>query len=294
MRLIVIGFVLFLAIFFLPNRGYFILQAQEANTSSPATPNIIPGSLATYVINLKRAEERYATLLPYVEKLGFPFERFEAVDGSHLNHEALAAVLDIEQYVKHLRQNPKKGTIGCYLSHVNLWKQFLATQSEFALILEDDIVFDPLKVASAVRELASIPEDWDVVLLEIHHRGFPLCIKKLRHGSLCVHLFNITHTGAYLINRKAAAAYVKHAFPMTMPIDHFFTRGWEMDLKVRAVERPRLVQQRGTESFIEGSENLEGSHNQSLLKRFYRASYTAQTQLIRFIANLGAYLKTAL
>jgi glycosyl transferase family 25 len=55
-----------------------------------------------------------------------------------------------------------------------------------------------------------------------------------RHG-LAVMLSRCTGSSAYVVNRRAAQAYVDHLLPMTLPYDHVYDQGWHFGLKVRMV-----------------------------------------------------------
>ena len=44
-------------------------------------------------------------------------------------------------YYKEIIRNSKYGNIGCYLSRLNLWKKINDENIDYALIIEDDIVF---------------------------------------------------------------------------------------------------------------------------------------------------------
>jgi GR25 family glycosyltransferase involved in LPS biosynthesis len=94
---------------------------------------------------------------------------------------------------------------------------------------------------------------WDIVSFEMLHNGMPFTVAELNENhDLSFYLFRVAHTGAYLINREAAKKYLSKSYPIKMPIDHFFTRSWEFDIKFRGIE-PRIIFQRGEDSVIESS-----------------------------------------
>ena len=77
---------------------------------------------------------------------------------------------------------------------------------------------------------------WDMVKLSAVHSGTPQPYLQLAPGhQLAVMLSRCTGSSAYLINRRAAQAYVAGLLPMSLPYDHVFDQGWTFGLKVRMV-----------------------------------------------------------
>jgi glycosyl transferase family 25 len=78
--------------------------------------------------------------------LYIPFEFFDAIDGNYLlnTKESLSDYLkDILYYrYQYISSDTKltSGEIGCFLSHVLLWKKIINENISPALILEDDII----------------------------------------------------------------------------------------------------------------------------------------------------------
>ena len=80
--------------------------------------------------------------------------------------------------------------------------------------------------------------------------GFSVRTAKLSVGLDVVGYFGKqTGTVAYLINRKAAGAYVANLLPMRLPIDHAFGQPWVFGIRMRGV-RPFPVKTGDFESDI--------------------------------------------
>ena len=273
--------------------GYFVLDnhadkqilVQQKQNSSPKS---IEYSVGAYVINLDRSIGRYEYVKNTIYKLGLPLERISAVDGATLSPEQIKQVADLQSYNIFLGHAPERGTIGCSLSHIKAWQKFLDSNLDFAVIFEDDISFEPEKLRSTIDNLIENQTMWDVVSFEIHHRGMPLTIKSLSNRqNLVIYLTNVSHAGAYMLNRSAAEKLLAKALPIKMPIDHYFTRGWELDIKFTGIE-PRLVHQTFGQSDIAQTKTF--NHDQKIsLGYIRRALYTIQSSLIRFIYNLKIY-----
>lgn len=271
--------------------GYFILDSAELKWDM-SNVDVKKSSIGVYVINLESSKERYEYIKDNIASLGFPQLRIDAVDGRKMSKSEIDAKVDIEKYKSFSKSLPNVGTIGCYLSHVHVWEEFLRSEFEFAIIFEDDISFDPQKVRSVIDDLLEVSALWDVVTLEQKHRGLPLTIKKFKNDQeLVVYLAEVTHSGAYIINRKAAANLLKKALPIRIPLDHYFTRGWELDLRFTGIENPRLIKQTFGESDI-GKTQAMSEEEVSCINKLKRSMYKFQSYIIRFLYNSKIYIQT--
>ena len=197
--------------------------------------------LQTWVINLDRAPDRLARISTQLQALALPFERLAAVDARALKPEQMAA-LDGAAYRRKHGMTPALGELGCYLSHVEAMRQFLLSEARFALILEDDVLLHA-SLPAVLRGLLANPGRWDLVKLSAVHSGTPVSVLNLSAGPapqphLAVMLSRCTGSSAYLVNRRAAQAYLRNPgglLPMQLPYDHVFDQGWRFDLKVRLV-----------------------------------------------------------
>ncbi|MDP1648790.1 MAG: glycosyltransferase family 25 protein [Rubrivivax sp.] len=191
----------------------------------------------TWVINLDRAPERLARISGQLQRLGLPYTRLPAVDARALT-PAQRAALDEPAYRRQHGMTPVPGELGCYLSHVEAMRLFLASDAACALILEDDVLLHD-SLPAVLRGLMQHMARWDMVKLSGVHSGTPLPYLELAPGHhLAVMLSRCTGASAYVINRPAARAYLHGAqplLPMKLPYDHVFDQGWRFGLKVRLV-----------------------------------------------------------
>jgi len=86
-----------------------------------------------YVINLKRSTERKNNMIKQLENCPIPWTIIEAIDGTKkLPSDSIP--------IKPIRPM-KPGEIGCFLSHIKVWKTFLANvDTTIAIIMEDDCI----------------------------------------------------------------------------------------------------------------------------------------------------------
>ena len=155
---------------------------------------------------------------------------------------------------------------------------------------EDDVSFDHTKLLSTIEQLIQNHKLWDIVSFNLEHRGTPLSIKNLSNNQrLVVYLTEVTFSGAYLINREAAAKLLKNALPIKMPIDYYFTRTWKLNLRFTGIE-PRLVHQTfGTSDIYYTKKPI--NNNKNIFPKMNRAIYKLQSYTMRFLYNLKIYIK---
>ncbi len=204
-------------------------------------------AVSTWVINLDRAPERLAAISAQLQRLGLPWQRLPAVDARALT-PAQAAQLDEAAYRRKHGMTPVLGELGCYLSHVEAMRRFLASDAPFALLLEDDVQLHD-SLPAVLQALLHHPQRWDVVKLSGVHSGTPVPVLALGDGGpneggpgeghrLAVMLSRCTGSSATLMNRRAAQVYLQEPgglLPMQLPYDHVFDQGWRFGLKLRMV-----------------------------------------------------------
>ena len=109
------------------------------------------------------------------------------------------------------------GAVSCYLSHLTIIREFLASTADYALVLEDDLcLHDADRLDSLVNEFAG-KSTWDIALL-----GWGRTMR--RHADGRAHLFPsskkfVYGAHAYMVTRKAANYLVKYGYPIEMQWD---------------------------------------------------------------------------
>jgi glycosyl transferase family 25 len=285
MKIIKIITLLLLAVILIYPVGYYVLP--DATLQENRTKSSVEG-VGCYIVNLDRSTERYQQILPLVKSLNLPYERISAVDGSKLTEEDLQKVVDFKMYAQYMGHMPKNGTIGCSLSHIELWKRFLASNFKYALVFEDDVTFEPDALNQSVIGALKQDKLWDICSFEVYHRGLPVKVRDITKDThLFYYLLKVTHTGCYMISRQAAQKLLAKALPIKIPVDHYFTRGWELGLTFAGVE-PRVVHQKEGHSEIERSARVK---NDSVTASRVKLLYEVQTSLIYFWYNLKQYVQ---
>jgi glycosyl transferase family 25 len=246
--------------------------------------------LQTWVINLDRAPERLARISAQLQALGLPHTRLPAVDARALKPEQRAA-LDVAAYRRKHGMTPVLGELGCYLSHAEALRLFLATGAASALILEDDVLLQS-SLPAVLEGLLANPGRWDMVKLSAVHSGTPVKVLKLSPGhDLAVMLSRCTGSSAYLVNRRAAQAYLREPgglLPMQLPYDHVFDKGWRFGLKVRLVTPTPCAHDSEIASTIEAAPG--GSRKFHWTQRWSTYAYRLGNEWRRLVYGLAQTL----
>ena len=141
-------------------------------------------TLAIYLINLDRATARRDAALAQLSALGLTAEIVPAVDGATLTPAQLAGYDRAGALAKSGR-TLSAGEIGCYLSHVDCARRFLASGADHALVLEDDFHADadlPAFLQALAAHLGP-RADWDVVNLGNAAKRFATTSAPITSGS---------------------------------------------------------------------------------------------------------------
>lgn len=111
------------------------------------------------------------------------------------------------------------GEIGCYMSHIGVWRSFLDSQYEIALVLEDDVVFHKDFLVD-LHEAVKSSTKWDMLKLNKIRAKFPVSQLKIGDYQLSAFAGSFTGMSAYLVNWNCAEHLLLKMLPIRRPIDH--------------------------------------------------------------------------
>lgn len=174
--------------------------------------------IPVFVISLERVPERRVSISQHLTNLGIEYRLIDAVDGKAMTSSQIAEIVASGK-----KMHP--GAVGCYLSHINVYKIIRDENIKVALVLEDDALLD-----HRVRNLllnGCDYLDWDYCFLDCddHNDQGPVFYdadsgRVLGAGFTAYSLSSGPQTThAYLITRSAAMNRLTHAFPLEWPID---------------------------------------------------------------------------
>ena len=222
----------------------------------PINSTSIPKSeIKTFVINLDRSPDRYAQLMPQLDKNKLYYERFSAVDGykikiqnstngeiffgsdvktkemfSQVNYIISCPSFD-SNYLppEHKKLNLTAGELGVYCSHMEIWNNMVANNAKYTLILEDDALLSPGFEGKLDKIISNLPEDWDMVFLHLETHLGTMGDKTIKHNRYLDKVkANDRHfwcATAYLVNTESAKKLFKLAENFSLPIDIIMSVG---------------------------------------------------------------------
>jgi GR25 family glycosyltransferase involved in LPS biosynthesis len=127
------------------------------------------------VINLPHNEDRLIQFKKQYKESdlnSLPLQVFVAVDGKKIEIKEYVTKDSYDQIMRTETEGYRlkhkdltRGAVGCYLSHISIYKQLLQDpEYDFYIIFEDDAVFnnDVLKYINYI--MSKTPKDWDIIL----------------------------------------------------------------------------------------------------------------------------------
>ena len=174
-----------------------------------------------YFINLEKRKDRYKRFNIKFQNSDFNmnYELFKAFDGiqvdlgKYVTQNTLNEILQTERNGKRkYHYQLTRGAIGCYLSHVTIWKDILENNIKQALILEDDANLPKRFNEKLEEKIKFVPKDYDIILLGCK------CLKcKKMEGYRKVKRFRLLHS--YIITNNCIKKIYNKMFPIKQQID---------------------------------------------------------------------------
>jgi len=171
----------------------------------------------TFVINLDRRPDRMMRMSEQLNALGIPFKRIAAVDARSVPD----ADVDRHFAARGLFGRVPKGDQCCTLSHVEFYRQLLASGARYGLVLEDDVELRA-DAARLLADLSWLPEEVRLIKMEAIvpfvlvgplkpvGNGFSVAPLRSKHSG----------TGAYIIERSLAQWILDEIKVWPITIDH--------------------------------------------------------------------------
>lgn len=174
------------------------------------------------VVTLARRPDRWQAALRNLRASGIHhIIKAEGVDGRQLSDAQIAELAaspgDVNRPLDEYLQLTRPA-IGCFLSHLAIWKRFLQSGEERILIVEDDAVpsadFTPER---ARQVMAALPPDADMLLL-----GCTIMdgLAEPTSGPMFTRIFYYNGTYAYLLTRTGCLALLPHMLPLRTHVDN--------------------------------------------------------------------------
>jgi glycosyl transferase family 25 len=175
-----------------------------------------------WVINLESRPDRLQSIGKQLDSMNIEWSRLNAIDGKNCDE----TVLNIS--ARHGKIGSlSEGVRGCTASHYKFWQEFISSDEEFAIVLEDDVKLSE-EFKKLICDLTWIPKNANIIKLEKFTSNRP---SKLLLGHPITTALGKTRqirrmysrhcgTGAYLISRAGAIKAIDWKKPFSVPIDH--------------------------------------------------------------------------
>jgi glycosyl transferase family 25 len=225
-----------------------IIESISFNDGAPVKINK-DYKITTYVINMDQAKDRLLHIESGLGGLNIPFVRQPGVVGIDLHFPSENFSAWSYKYLHGRQWAPRE--LGCYLSHMECLKKFIASDADYALILEDDVSIhqDLVKLIDSAMDFRS---EWNMLRLSTVNRGKWWSVRDLGNGSsLAVCLTREKGAGGYLVDRKAAMQMIKHLLPMRLAWDIAFDLEWLLGFKTLGIYPMPISQKSDFESQIQ-------------------------------------------
>jgi GR25 family glycosyltransferase involved in LPS biosynthesis len=210
--------------------------ASEPGAPSASVAHITHQNVAAWVISLARTPHRYAVFRAnsWAHQVFPRLAAFAATDGlaldvardARISAHGRAAILRGER--RSHSGLATRGMAGLYVSHVDVWRAFLASGEPVGLVFEDDALVQAdagPRFDAALRALPNSTLAWDLdlwllgVVAVLEERPAARAL-----GPGWTRVTNFFGTQAYLLTRRGAQRLVAHAYPMTDQIDAYMAR----------------------------------------------------------------------
>jgi len=247
------------------------------------------GKVGVYYINLERSQERNQKMIEQLGSFAYPVKRVPGVDGKLLSIQTINQLVDYKTFEIVKGVPAVLGEIGCYLSHLKCWQEFYESDNEYAVILEDDALFDCRELETSIKELLKRSNDWDICRFD--YTGKPMQpFTVVLDNKYSIGKFSSCSwgTAGYILNKKTAEKYLHFALPIKMPVDHFFIRCWEFDIKLRGLY-PQILKQSNLYMTISGTNGLShnDNHNLKFHEQYIKLRHYFYNKCMRYGYKLG-------
>lgn len=215
-----------------------------------------------------------------LQALQLDYQLFDAVDG-HAEQQRLAQRVDKKAYRRNMGSQLLPGKMGVYASHLQVWQEFLNSSSDYALILEDDVVFHD-DFHSALETAFTLSEHWDLVRFNCIRAKIPVTQATRNGYQLNAYVGPFTGNATYLIKRSTVEKLLPNMWPQTRALDHELNRYFLHNY------RQLGLQPWSSHTDDQGLSTITGTHQSSVRKLHWKQ------RLPHFRLKAGNYLRRAL
>jgi len=228
------------------------------------------------VVSLREAAARRARFSAFAAATSLHWEYLDAEEGL-----TSALVYDPEEAGAVSGRPLDRGELGCYASHVKAWSEFLSSDQQFLVVLEDDIFIDwpvlelllentgKLAGVEYLKLFAKIPAPYRVIRVPF----------LTQYHTLISYSDHSLGTQAYILSRSGASRLIERTRKVIRPIDVEMGRTWSHGLANHALIPFPVVELWGRSSI--GESRLAPPPNRGIARRIRRGLEKARRILYR-------------
>jgi GR25 family glycosyltransferase involved in LPS biosynthesis len=223
LTIILIIFILLIVIFTDTKEDYSSSLESSNNIKRIKQKILNNNNFDIYIIHIKTNKERLINFDNYYNISDISFKKyniFPAVIGKDLDLVNFVTPFTYKQMMETERTKKRKyhyelsrGAVGCYLSHISIYKKIADSNVDYGIVFEDDCIVTNDFYQRLQYGLSVIPDNWDIFLLGL------MCIKcDINKEYMKIDRFWGTHS--YIIRKKSAAKILQYLDrPLSKQID---------------------------------------------------------------------------
>lgn len=238
-----------------------------------------------YLISLKKDENRRQRL----KKLFKNYDDFIVIDA--ISSKEMSTIKYYESLIKSYKKAKRiisPAELGCSLSHMRVYEEFLKNDSDYALIFEDDVIGDEIGIKKAFESIKALKNDNFVIILggEQGVLSFDKAFGKKINDNLIkiskYSLADVARTVCYIVSKTSAKKILEYQKNALCIADE-----WEKLLGENDIEcyySDIFAHASGQDSSIENERELKSSLMPRKIKR--KLSFKLFSLIDRFQSKL--------
>jgi glycosyl transferase family 25 len=220
MNIYILIFVILLLILVLDK---YSTEGFSNNNKLQVQENFTADDFNVYLIHMEKNKDRLENFNSYYYNSDIKFKKFEifpAIIGKDLNlieyvsPKGYSQILMTEKTKKRTHHYElTRGAVGCYLSHLSIYKKLIKSNLKYTIIFEDDSMMAADFYERLLYGLSVIPDDWDILLLGV------MCLKcDIKKDYIKINRFWGTH--GYIVKKSGAIKLIEYLDkPISKQID---------------------------------------------------------------------------
>lgn len=189
-------------------------------------------NIITTVLHCKKLKERYGHIHNELERCGInDFTLFTDYDADELDNDIInylyednkdkfdqAALVTLQKHghTGSIYKTLPLTSISLCIKHIHALSQFLETDYDTLILLEDDFYFVDTRVFDVIEDA---PKDWDIIFLGGAFDHNILSIKLFRGDYILADHPATNTTSSMVYNRNSASKTLESIIPFHLPID---------------------------------------------------------------------------